>query len=257
MAPEEEEEGEAEEGPGAARERRAQQWIEIQIQQHQPVFQTRGRARWWEPAPPNRLGGLEGELSASPAPASRVFLSGCRSRKEAGGSSEPGVSGPQGKSSRLAELPRSAVVPRAMPAQLALSSSRGSGRLGLPERAGPASGPRPLPAPVGRRPALATNFSQVSCAGAAAPLSARSPRSVRPRVRRAQGPSPPASPAGAEQAPGGGAGGGDLRKTRHHLYSQVRAGAAPARPTPVAPRAPSGPRPPLRRSRGGESPGLR
>ncbi|XP_053073104.1 uncharacterized protein LOC113600834 [Acinonyx jubatus] len=113
---------------------------------------------------------------------------------------------------------------------------------------------RPLLAPLGRRPALATNFSQVSCAGAAAPLSARSPRSVRPPVRRAQGPSLPASPARAEQALGGGAGGGDLRKTRHHLYSQVRAGAAPASPTPVALWAPSWPRPPLRRSRGGTSP---
>ncbi|KAG3293275.1 hypothetical protein H1C71_014835, partial [Ictidomys tridecemlineatus] len=39
--------------------------------------------------------------------------------------------------------------------------------------------PRPLGAPLGRRPALVTNFSQVSCAGAAAPLSTRSPPSLR------------------------------------------------------------------------------
>lgn len=44
-APEEEEEGEVEEGPDAPRERRAQQWVSIQIQQHQPVFLTRGRVR--------------------------------------------------------------------------------------------------------------------------------------------------------------------------------------------------------------------
>lgn len=74
-------------------------------------------------------------MSAAPAPASRVFLSGCRSGKEAGGLSKPGVAGPQGKSFRLAEAPRP-VVPRAMPAPHALSSSRGTGRLGLPERAG-------------------------------------------------------------------------------------------------------------------------
>ncbi|XP_044105896.1 translation initiation factor IF-2-like [Neovison vison] len=71
-----------------------------------------------------------------------------------------------------------------MPAPLALSSSRGTGRLGLPESAGrggrrcrgaarrAGSGPRPLLAPPGRRPALATNFNQVSCAGALAWLRA-------------------------------------------------------------------------------------
>lgn len=61
-------------------------------------------------------------MSAAPAPASRVFLFGCRSGKEAGGLSKPGVAGPQGKSFRLAEAP-CPVVPRAMPAPLALSSS--------------------------------------------------------------------------------------------------------------------------------------
>jgi hypothetical protein len=39
-----------------------------------------------------------------------------------------------------------------------------------------------------RRPALATNFAQVSGAGAPAPLSERWPRSVRPRVRGAGAP---------------------------------------------------------------------
>ncbi|XP_032959616.1 uncharacterized protein LOC117021022 [Rhinolophus ferrumequinum] len=47
---------------------------------------------------------------------------------------------------------------------------------------------------------------------------------------------------------GGGAGGGDLRKPRSHLSSQVRPGAASASPTPAAQWAPSRPRPPLCRS---------
>lgn len=157
---------------------------------------------------PRSAGGFGGEMSAAPAPASRVFLFGCRSGKEAGGLSKPGVAGPQGKSFRLAEAP-CPVVPRAMPAPLALSSSGGTGRLGFPERSGRGGRrcrgaarragyqPRPLLAPLGRRPALATNFAQVSCAGAAAPLSARSPRCVRPRVRRAPVPSLPASRARA------------------------------------------------------------
>lgn len=53
--------------------------------------------------------------------------------------------------------------------------------------------------------------------------------------------------------------GQDLKKARHHLSSQVRAGAAPNCPSPAAPWAPFQPRPPARRSPGDRSPvhGLR
>lgn len=67
-------------------------------------------------------------------------------------------------------------------------------------RRGPGTGRVPLLGPLGLRPGLATNFAQVSCAGAAAPLSARSPRSVRPRVLRGRSPSGRASSARAERA---------------------------------------------------------
>lgn len=152
MAREEEEEGGGGGGgPGTARERRA---MGINTNTAAPAGlpdSGQGSLVGTPPPPPKRLGGLEGELPASPAPASRVFLSGCRSGKEAVGLSKPGVAGPQGKSSRLAELPRFPVVPRAMPAQLALSSSRGTGWLRLPERAG--RGARRCLGAAGRAPA--------------------------------------------------------------------------------------------------------
>ncbi|KAM5277932.1 uncharacterized protein RBU33_017066 [Hipposideros larvatus] len=91
-----------------------------------------------------------------------------------------------------------------MPAPLAPSPSRRAGprahrtwRAALPPSG--ADRLRPLLALLGRRPALATNFSQVSCTAAAAPLSARLLRSVRPRVRRAEGPSLLGSPARTQQ----------------------------------------------------------
>ncbi|KAM9192672.1 uncharacterized protein PS065_019119 isoform 2-T2 [Dugong dugon] len=100
-----------------------------------------------------------------------------------------------------------------MLARLPPSPSRRAGRLGLPASpsapsaeggAGSARRPRDPPlspvAPLGRRPTLATNFAQVSCAGAAAPLLARSPRSLRPGVRRRRGPSLLLSQVRAEQA---------------------------------------------------------
>lgn len=70
-------------------------------------------------------------------------------------------------------------------------------RAALPLRG--ADRPRPLLALLGRRPALATNFAQVSCTTAAAPLSALLLRSVRPPVRRAEGPSLLGSPARTQQ----------------------------------------------------------
>lgn len=184
MAPEEEEEGGG--GGGSGRSKGTQSSAtDINTNTAAPAGlpDSRQGSPVGIPPTPDRLGARGGEMSAAPAPAPRVFLSGCRSGKEAGGLSKPGVAGPQGKSFRLAEAPRP-VVPRAMPAPLSLSSSRGTGRLGLPESAGrgglrcrgaarrAGSGPRPLLAPPGRRPALATNFNQVSCAGALAWLRA-------------------------------------------------------------------------------------
>ncbi|XP_031511556.1 uncharacterized protein LOC103879407 [Papio anubis] len=91
------------------------------------------------------------------------------------------------------------------------------------------------------RPALATNFAQVSCA--AALLSARSWERA-PAESAASG-APLSSPLRPEPSRRRGRGaGGELRKTRHHLSSQVRAGAAPALPTPAAQGGPAQPRPP-------------
>lgn len=78
----------------------------------------------------------------------------------------------------------------------------------------------------------ATNFLQVSGPGSAAPLSVSAPRSVRPRVCRGRAPLSRLLPgpwAGWVRDPG--TGGRGLKKTRHHLGSQVCAGAAPACPS--------------------------
>lgn len=91
------------------------------------------------------------------------------------------------------------------------------------------------PPAFGRRSqTLATNFSQVSGPGSAAPLSVSARRSVRPRVFRAREPVSPGFSGGRGLDGWGdpGTGGRGLKKTRHHLGSRVCAGAAPAFPTP-------------------------
>ncbi|CAD7680979.1 unnamed protein product [Nyctereutes procyonoides] len=110
-----------------------------------------GRARGWESPPPRPAGGFRGQMCARP------------------------------------HLPRGAPGHAGSAGSELLRGRRPTPGAdgGAADRA-PAASPRAAP---GRRPALATNFAQVSCAGAAAPLPARSPRCVRPRVRRAGGPS--------------------------------------------------------------------
>ncbi|KAK2118889.1 hypothetical protein P7K49_000275 [Saguinus oedipus] len=122
------------------------------------------------------------------------------------------VAGPQRKFSWLAEEPP----------PLAPSPFRPAGRLRAlgvpPPRRAARQRPRPRLAPLGSRPALATNFAQVS--GAAAPLSARS-RERAPASPPRLGPLCP-SCGGAEV-----------------LEEETR-----ALPTPTAQGAPSRPRPP-------------
>ncbi|XP_053419997.1 uncharacterized protein LOC128566915 [Nycticebus coucang] len=152
-----------------------------------------------------------------------------------------------------------------MLARLVLSPSRRASRLGIPELSG--RGQRslgaarqarhPLRSLLGSlcsRQSLETNFAQVSCAGAAAPLWALWPGSVRPRARLARGPLSSVLRPEPSRRWGRGAAGGDLSKTRHHLGSQVRAGAAPTVPTAAGQRAPSQPRPLRRRSGSGGGP---
>lgn len=110
-----------------------------------------------------------------------------------------GVPGPQRKSSGLAEAPR-LTVPGAMPAPLAPSPSGRAGRLGISESA-ERGRRRGWPGP-GRVPTRLLWVSagpwQLTSPKFRAP--ARRPRSVRPRVRRAGGPSFQGSRARTRQA---------------------------------------------------------
>lgn len=252
MARQEEEEGEAED-PGAHRnaERRngckykygntsVSPWLRVGRTDGNPPNRPRfqgvnvplpNTSFWSLPLRPVRRRGAERGWSKPGSPGLR---------REAPGSQRRGV--------RLSPGPCWIRALRALPgAATPASSTRGAQTprsLSGPGRAAsPAHYSRPL------LPALATNFAQVFCAGAAAPLLARSPRSVRPPVRRAPRSLSPGfsgySPAGAgvKVLVGGG-----LRKTRHHLNSQVCAGAAPAFRTAAAQRVASRPWPPLCRS---------
>lgn len=211
MAPEEEEEGEAEEGPGAPRENSAA--MDINTNTAAPAgLPGSGQGALMgppTPSPPSSLGFVEGggALSAPPAPASRVFLSSGGSEKEVGcGLIKVGVPGPQRKSSGLVEAPR-LPVPGAMPAPLAPSPSGRAGRPGISESADGgrrrclgAAGPAPAASPVPTSLLwVSAGHLQLTSPKFRAP--ARWPRSGLPRVRRAGGPSFQASLARTRQAP--------------------------------------------------------
>lgn len=201
MAPEEEEEGEAEEGPGAPGENRAA--MDIDTDTAVPAgLPDSGQGALMGPPPPfpppppprNRAGFCgRGALSAPPAPASRVFLSSGGSDQEVGGGLiKVGVPGPQRKSSGLVEAPR-LTQPGAMPAPLAPSPSgragrptgdpgeRGARTAALPRRGWPGTGGRAPTSPLW----VSAGHLQLTSLKFGAP--ARWPRRVLPRVRRAGG----------------------------------------------------------------------
>ncbi|XP_043747811.1 uncharacterized protein LOC122686687 [Cervus elaphus] len=144
--------------------------------------------------PPGGLG-FGGGAFRTPAPGSKLGID-LRASKEILPARRGGASRcPWSHAGSALSKPLLARRPtRAPGARWARSAGQPSAR-----RRGPGTGRVPL-GPLGLRPGLTTNFAQVSCAGAAAPLSARSPRSVRPRALRTQSPSGRAFSAGAERA---------------------------------------------------------